>query len=316
MIAPTIERRPPRAAIPDHERLRAALLRHLPFAPRAEPRLRAALHQGVEHPGKLIRGRLVLAAATRHGLGFSAATRLACAVEYFHTASLLLDDLPCMDDAVLRRGQPCVHRRHGEATAILAALALINRAYALAGEAFSAQPLRVRRRANAALDRALGLHGLVGGQAWDLAFGRSGRAPALVGRIAAAKTGALFTLAVELPALIARPPAAERRALRRLCVYWGQLFQLADDLRDEFAGDAGTGKTPGRDRQLTRPNLAVALGLPRAEARFARLARLAARTLEELHRSAGRRWDYLNAVQAEMVRPPTPAAPVEQHHAA
>ncbi|MBA4138220.1 MAG: farnesyl-diphosphate synthase [Opitutus sp.] len=299
-----------------HERaLRAALHRHLPAAAQAEPRLVAALAQGAAHPGKLLRGRLVLAAAHRHGLGARRASKIACAVEYFHTSSLLLDDLPCMDDAVVRRGQPCVHRRHGEATAILAALALINRAYALVGEALVTQPLRVRARAVAWLDRSLGLAGLVGGQAWDLAFARSTRSPALVSRIAAGKTGALFVLAVQLPATLARPSRAEQRALDALCIYWGQLYQIADDLSDVTACTAVSGKTSGRDRQLARPNLAVALGSARAQARLVRLSGQAERALTTLRARGGGRWDYLWELHAALVR--LPAAHVEaQHHAA
>lgn len=287
--------------------LRAALLRHLPAAARGEPRLLAALRQGAEHPGKLVRGRLVLAAARSHRLARARALELACAVEYFHTASLLLDDLPCMDDAALRRGQTCVHRRHGEATAILAALALINRAYALVGRALADHPRTVRLRAVALLDRALGVAGLVGGQAWDLAFVRTDRSPALVGRIAAGKTGALLDLAVRLPAALARPGPAERRALAALCVYWGQLYQVADDLAD-LGGRGMPDKTAGRDRALARPNLALALGPARAEARFHRLARQAARALAALRARGGGRWDYLWELHAAVARLPAPAA--------
>lgn len=296
--------------------LRAALWRHLPAAVRAEPRLRAALRQGAESPGKMIRGRLVLAAARGHGLAPGPAARLATAVEYFHTSSLLLDDLPCMDDAVLRRGQPCVHRRHGEATAILAALALINRAYTLVGEALARQPRAVRARATAWLDRCLGLDGLVGGQAWDLAFAGTDRTPALVSRIAAGKTGALLTLAVQLPATLARPSRPERRALDALCVYWGQLYQIADDFSDLRANPAESGKTGGRDRHLARPNLALALGLPRAQVRFARLTRQAERALAALQARGGARWRYLLELHAAIVRLPAPPAELPQHHAA
>lgn len=295
--------------------LSRALFRHLPDAARAEPSLRAALRQGAAHPGKLLRGRLVHAAARRHGLGAARALMLACAVEYFHTASLLLDDLPCMDDAAVRRGQPCVHRRHGEATAILAALALINRAYALAGRAFSPRTRAERIRATAWLDRTLGIAGLVGGQAWDLAFARTDRSAALVSRIAAGKTGALLTLAVQLPAVLARPSRAERRALDSLCVYWGQLYQIADDFSDLPAGSTGSGKTADRDRRLARPNLVHALGPAQARARFHRLSLLAGRALGELCRTGGSRWDYLRAVQAAFARLPVPKPELE-HHAA
>lgn len=295
--------------------LRAALLRELPAAARSEPRLLAALRQNAAHPGKLIRGRLVATAARTHGLARPRALELAAALEYFHTASLVLDDLPCMDDAVQRRGQPCVHRVYGEATALLAALALINRAYALVARALARQPAAVRRRAAAALDRCLGLEGLVGGQAWDLAFAQTDRSAAVVSRIAARKTGALLTLALELPAALARPTRAERRALAALAVYWGQLYQIADDLGDVLASSAAAGKTTGRDRLLLRPNLALALGADRARARWIRLERQARRALQSLRAGGGRRWDYLWTVHAAFVRPPD--RPEEaQHHAA
>lgn len=298
----------------DADALRAALLRQLPAAARAEPRLEAALRQGADHPGKLVRGRLVLAAARSRRLPRARALELACALEYFHTASLLVDDLPCMDDAALRRGQTCVHRRHGEATAILAALALINRAYALVGRALAGHPRAVRLRATALVDRALGLAGLVGGQAWDLAFARTDRAPVLVGRIAAAKTGALLDLAVRLPAALSRPRPGERRALAALCVYWGQLYQIADDLAD-LRGGTAPGKTTGRDRTLARPNLALALGPARAEARFHRLVRQATDALDALRARGGGRWDYLSALHASVARLPADASEAE-HRAA
>lgn len=295
--------------------LRKALAHHLPAAARGERRLLAALRQGAAHPGKMLRGRLVLAAALGHGLSNPRALELAVAVEYFHTSSLLLDDLPCMDDAVVRRGQPCVHRVHGEATAILAALALINRAYALVASALAAQSASVRRQATAALDRALGLPGLVGGQAWDLAFAQTERSAALVSRIAAGKTGALIALAVELPAALARPSRVERRALKALTVYWGQLYQIADDLNDVLTGSAAAGKTSGRDRLLGRPNLALALGLDRARARWARLDRQAQRALDALRTARGRRWDYLVTAHAALTQPGV-RHDETQHHAA
>lgn len=282
--------------------LAQALISHAPAAAGAEPHLRAALVQVTGTPGKLVRAQLVATAGVRHGLRPGAAEQLACAVEYFHVASLVLDDLPCMDDATLRRGQPCVHRRHGDATAILAALALINRAYALIGDALSRQPRAVRAAATACLDRSLGVAGLVGGQAWDLAFAQTDQSERTVSRIALAKTGALFELAILLPAALARPSAAEARALRALCVYWGQLFQISDDLRDVLSPSHAAGKTTGRDAQLTRPNLALALGVPLARRRLARLARLSERILARLVAGGGGRWDYLAGAGAAMAR--------------
>lgn len=276
----------------------AALWRHLGAGPDVEAGLRAALAWVVRAPGKGVRMALVQATALRFGLPAGKAERLACAVEYFHLASLVLDDLPAMDDGQTRRGQACVHRVHGEAAAILSALTLINRGYALADEALAAAPARVRRAARGWVDRCLGLAGLVGGQAFDLAFDPRTATARDVSRIAAAKTGALFALAVFLPAELGRPAPAERRALRALCVYWGQLYQLEDDLSDALAAEAVAGKTTGRDRALGRPNLVHALGLPAAQHRQRRLATLLRRTLVRLEELGGDRWQPLQAAFA------------------
>jgi len=276
----------------------AALWRHLGAGPDLEPGLRAALAWVVRAPGKGVRMQLVQATALRFGLPAAKAERLACAVEYFHLASLVLDDLPSMDDAHSRRGQPCVHRVHGEAAAILSALTLINRGYALTDESLAAAPARVRRAARGWVDRCLGLAGLVGGQARDLTFDPRTATARDVGRIAAAKTGALFALAVFLPAELGRPAPAERRALHALCVYWGQLYQLEDDVADALAAEAVAGKTTGRDRALGRPNLVHALGLPAARHRQRRLAALVRRALARLDALGGDRWQHMQAVFA------------------
>ncbi len=276
----------------------AALREFAPISARMEPHLESGILQATGDTGKLIRARLTHEAAREHGLGETEALQLACAVEYFHTASLLLDDLPCMDDADTRRGSPCVHRVHGDATATLAALALINRAYALVGFAFMGQPAGVRWQAIACVDGCLGSAGLVGGQAADLRFAETGGGAREVSRIAAAKTGALFWLAVFLPALAAQADAAERRDLKSLCVYWGLAFQGMDDLVDLMKNNSEAGKTTGRDRLLSRPNLALALGATAARRRVSRLARLAEEATDRLA-ARGARWGYLKRFQAE-----------------
>ncbi len=273
-----------------------ALREFAPITNGLEPHLEAAIAQATAEPGKLVRARLAHEAARLHGLGGAESLQLACAVEYFHTASLLLDDLPCMDDAATRRGLPCVHKLHGEATAILAALALINRAYALLGFAFAGQPAALRLQAAACVDAFLGPAGLVGGQASDLRYGEGPRSPRAASRIAVAKTGSLFWMAVYLPALAAHPDEAERRALKALCVYWGLIFQALDDLGDVEKSEAETGKSTGRDRALMRPNLALEIGVTATRARLLRLAGLAGRALARLERRSSR-WAYLRRFQ-------------------
>jgi geranylgeranyl pyrophosphate synthase len=276
----------------------AALREFAPVTPHMEGHLEAAIAQATAEPGKLVRARLAYEAGRVHGLGESAALQLACAVEYFHTSSLLLDDLPSMDNADTRRGLPCVHRLHGEATAILAALALINRAYALVGFAFSDQSSEVRWQATVCVDACLGPAGLVGGQASDLRYGEGANSARAVGRIAAAKTGALFWLAVFLPALAAKASVAERSELKRLCVYWGLAFQAMDDLGDILKTSAEAGKSTGRDEDLARPNLALVLGVPQARARVARLAAQARGACRRLT-ATNTCWAYLNRFHEE-----------------
>ena len=286
----------------DYARLGAALAENAPSASGVVPGLQAAIAYTVGQSGKRVRARLVLAAARQHGLEPGPAERLACAVEYFHLSSLLLDDLPCMDDATTRRGQPCTHRIFGEATTVLAALAFINRAYALTGFVFAAYPAEIRLQATACLDACLGPSGLIGGQAADLNFANTNRSARTVASIAARKTGALFWLAVYFPALLAGPSAEELRRLKALCVYWGLAYQAADDLQDALLNAFEAGKTTGRDRALNRPNLVHALGVPAAQARVARLLQQARDVVERLDASSPR-WGYLGGFHREFVEP-------------
>ena len=284
----------PRLSLSAADPIVQALKEYSPDIKNSETHLAGVLNQAVGNPGKLIRARLVDAAATTHGMDRDGALQLACAVEYFHLASLLLDDLPCMDDAQTRRGRTCPHRVHGEAPTILSSLALINRAYALAGFALAGEATQIRLAAMGCLDACLGVPGLVGGQDRDLAFAESDRSAREVGRIAAAKTGALFWLAIYFPALLAEPDAEEGHHLKALCLYWGLAFQAMDDLGDLAITKSGEnqGKTAGRDYSMTRPNLALAMGEVATKRRVARLMVQATRVLTKLteRRSS---WFYL-----------------------
>lgn len=259
-----------------------ALVENAPLSGDSEPRLQAAVLEAVTHPGKLARGGLALAATRALRVAEPIGLSLACAVEYFHLASLLLDDLPCMDDALLRRGRLCAHRVHGEATAILAALAFINRAYALIGFALTNQSGLRRLRLQAFLDGSLGVSGLVGGQARDLRFGDGAHTPRAISKIALQKTGTVLSLSLLFPALLVDLPQGERRQLERLCLYWALAYQATDDALDVLSLSVDAGKTTGRDHLLARPNLALALGGARVRRRIGRLLRQAERSLNAL----------------------------------
>ena len=119
----------------------------MPVPAALEPHFGDSLRYVLDNPGSLIRPRLVYQMATAYGMNADAGRELATALEYFHTASLLFDDLPCMDNAKERRNTLCTHLVFGEESAILTALALINRAYALTWRAVAGFPRDVQDRA-------------------------------------------------------------------------------------------------------------------------------------------------------------------------
>lgn len=214
----------------------------------------AALHEALRYtlllPGKRLRAVLVLACADLLRGDEESVLPLACAVEMVHAASLILDDLPCMDDASLRRGKPALHRVVGEANAVLAAVGLLNLAFETVA---LASTLRERTRCHAAacLTRAIGASGLLAGQVADLAAtGRRLDLEALE-YVHSHKTGALFQAAAELGALGAGGGAHDLEALRRYAKNLGLAFQITDDLLDYSGDPARTGKDAGLDRDKT-----------------------------------------------------------------
>ncbi|MGE0719640.1 MAG: polyprenyl synthetase family protein [Alphaproteobacteria bacterium] len=219
--------------------------------------------------GRRIRATLtLLACRTAGGVG-EEALPLACAVEMIHAASLVLDDLPAMDDHRLRRGRPALHRRHGEAVAILAAVALLARAFEVAGRhdaerGTASVPL---------LAAAVGAAGMCGGQLADLAVqgasdtvGDTHRLEALH----AAKTGRLMAAACEAGAIAGGAGADARRAFAAWGLALGTAYQIADDVADREADAAGG-----------RPNWASLAGASAARARVAALLDAAATGLRD-----------------------------------
>ncbi|MCB1035961.1 MAG: polyprenyl synthetase family protein, partial [Acidobacteria bacterium] len=129
----------------------------LAVGPHLEPHLKGVLDDTLQHPGSLLRAQLAYGLLLDGGADPETSLELAVAIEYFHTASLLLDDLPAMDDGLLRRGQPCAHRVHGEGAAILGALGLITRAYALLWQGIATLEPERRRIAGGLVEECLGV---------------------------------------------------------------------------------------------------------------------------------------------------------------
>jgi geranylgeranyl pyrophosphate synthase len=257
----------------------------LPLPASLDPHFEEALRHVLDNPGSLVRPRMVFQVATAYGLDAIPARDLAIALEYFHTASLLFDDLPCMDNASERRGVPCVHLAFGEAGAILTALALINRAYALSWRAVSGASQHVQSRALAYIEQCLGIEGLLNGQSLDLHYATLPHTRETTETIARGKTVSLIRLTLVLPAMLGGASAREIQLLERIALYWGLGYQMVDDLKDVLESAAEAGKTVARDILLDRPNVASAMGIPAAVERFTRFIHLGDRTLHRLLQS-------------------------------
>ena len=258
---------------------------YLPLPMALDPPLEEAIRHVLDNPGSLVRPRMVYQVATAYGLEEAAAKNLAIALEYFHTASLVFDDLPCMDNAYERRGVPCVHFAFGEAGAILTALALINRAYALSWQAVSVSPPQTQSRALAFIEQCLGVEGLLNGQSLDLHYATLPHNRETTERIARGKTVSLIRLTLVLPAMMGDASAREIQLLERIALNWGLAYQMVDDLKDVLDNTHDARKTIARDILLDRPNAAAAMGISGAMERLTRFIYLGDTTLQQLLRS-------------------------------
>lgn len=266
------------------KRLKTAFTDHLPLPQNLEPQLKEALDRVLNNPGSLIRPEIAFEIALGYGLAETTAIDLAIGLEYFHTASLLFDDLPSMDDAVDRRGIPCVHVDYGDAGAILAALALINRAYSLTWGAATNCSSACQSEALAYLERRLGVDGLLNGQSMDLRYASLPHDRWTTEQIAIGKTVSLIRLTLVLPAILGGASAVELQLLERMALFWGLSYQIVDDLKDVLQSSTQSGKTAARDLALGRPNIAIVLGPEKAAERLSKLVGLGDRMLRRLVR--------------------------------
>ncbi|MEW6762234.1 MAG: polyprenyl synthetase family protein [Pseudomonadota bacterium] len=227
--------------------------------------LSAAMRAGALSAGKRMRPLLVMLVARDLGCTSPALVDVACAVEMVHAASLMLDDMPCMDNAQLRRGKPAIHVQYGEDVTILASVALLSRAFGVLATAQDIPPI-TRTRLVARLAETIGTQGLVRGQFEDLHGGaRSLDAIAATNEL---KTGVLLGVAVDMAAIIAQTEEQVARSLRAFAMAAGHAFQIRDDFLDLPGNDSAvTGKDTGKD--LGKNTLLVSLGLDEAQRRLA-----------------------------------------------
>lgn len=230
--------------------------------------------------GKRLRALLVLAASQAMDGHDEAALRAACAVELIHAYSLVHDDLPCMDNDVLRRGKPTAHVQFGEAQALLAGDALQALAFELLTPADDAIPVVLQARLCAMLARAAGAAGMAGGQAIDLASVGKRLTENELRLMHELKTGALLQTSVEMGVACAAgvPDERTRSALGDFGAAVGLAFQVVDDILDVTADSDVLGKTAGKDAGADKPTYVSLLGLTPART-------LAQTLLEQAHQA-------------------------------
>jgi len=225
-----------------------------------------AMRYAVLDGGKRLRPLLVLAASEAVNGNEEAALRAACAVELIHAYSLVHDDMPCMDNDILRRGKPTVHVKFGQAQALLAGDALQALAFELLAPEGPAVPAHVQAALCRLLARAAGQAGMAGGQAIDLASVGRALSESELREMHRLKTGALLQGSVMMGAACGVAGATALAALERYGAAVGLAFQVVDDILDVTADSATLGKTAGKDAAQDKPTYVSLLGLERSAA--------------------------------------------------
>jgi geranylgeranyl diphosphate synthase type II len=224
------------------------------------PKLSEAIHYAVFPGGARIRPRLTLAVAKACGdANPQAANVAAAAIELLHCASLVHDDMPCFDNAGLRRGKPSVHLAYGESIALLTGDALVVLAFETLALRLAMTPDRLAPLTRIVASAIGAPHGIIAGQAWECEERRD------IVEYQRAKTGSLFAACTMAGASAA---GLDANMWRPLGLRIGEAFQVADDIRDVLGCEAKLGKPVGRDASLDRSNMVAEFGVDGAKERF------------------------------------------------
>ena len=261
------------------DRVSVALDALLPRAQGPESRLLSAIRYAALNGGKRLRPFFTIEAGSLFDADENALLRASVAIECVHTYSLIHDDLPCMDDDDLRRGQPTVHRQFDEATALLAGDALLTFAFEVLAEPATHSDPQMRCLLITGLARNIGPVGMVAGQAADMSGHEMGSDLIAVTRMNRLKTGALINFSVEAGALIGCASEAEKVALSRYAHDVGLAFQMVDDLLDAEGVVRDTGKAVHKDGARGKVNFVTVMGADATRERVKMLAAQAKRHL-------------------------------------
>lgn len=229
-----------------------------------------AMRYAVFNGGKRIRPFLVLESSRLFGVSETSSARVAAALELVHCYSLVHDDLPAMDDDDLRRGQPTVHRKFDEATAILAGDALLTLAFEVLSVPDTHPNPATRCELVSLLARTSGIRGMVGGQMIDLNAAEKGLDITEITRLQRLKTGGLIEFGCVSGAILGQAQGSSRDALKGYAHDLGLAFQIADDLLDAEGSEEETGKAVGKDAAMGKATFVGIMGVERArdQARF------------------------------------------------
>ena len=248
------------------------------------PRLMEAMSYSLLAGGKRLRPALCMASAERCGTAPESVIPMASAIEFIHTASLIHDDLPCMDDDDLRRGRPTNHKVFGECMAVLAGDALMIWSFGYALENLPKRGFQLERvcRAVSVLSGASGPSGMIGGQVLDTDAGSRENDADFVRVIAVKKTAALIRASVETGAILGGADDSALCRYRDYGTHLGVAFQIVDDILDVTSTAEELGKTPHKDAAQDKATFIAAWGLDGAKRRAGEESEAAAEALAPL----------------------------------
>lgn len=249
------------------EAVNRTIERLLPNTDQAESVLYESMRHGVLAGGKRLRPFLAIQSAFLFNVDSSRARRVAAAIEFVHSYSLIHDDLPAMDNAALRRGHPTVHKKYGEATAILAGDALLTLAFEVIADRETHADPHVRCELVRQLAIAAGSHGMCGGQMLDIIGEEEEFDLGTISRLQRMKTGQLMAFACESGAILGKADEPHRRALKNYAFDLGLAFQVTDDILDVEADPQDTGKDTGKDEDAGKATFVSTLGKQQARER-------------------------------------------------
>ena len=262
------------------ERVNKTIEKLLPETDLPEARLYDAMRHGTLNGGKRLRPFLVMQAAKLFNIDPSCARRVAAAIELVHCYSLIHDDMPAMDDADTRRGEPTVHKAYDEATALLAGDTLLTLAFEVLSDAETHEDPRVRCKLVNTLAKAAGGHGMCGGQMLDLIGENEELDLGTISRLQRMKTGKLIAYACEAGAILGRASDVQLKALSNYAYDLGLAFQITDDILDVEGDELETGKESGKDAEAGKSTFVSEMGIENARARAEMLIEQAIRHLK------------------------------------